>query len=248
MKTHTQYKTLIGFGLAALILSACGGQVQRAPTPTFTNNPWPQNPQYPQYPWPYPSYNPYPWPTGTPSPTPSPSTSPNTNNTPSYSGYFSLNGVNGVTTSYTMNVNADTTLKVKVTADSAGPLTISTGSSPFTANYSCAQFTVTVGGRSVQTQKLLVGGIPSTSCPDGVASQTIDFSDRLQPGVSNYSVKVESPRYDFYCIIWMACQTYPYMYDSSCSSFTYNYYTTYCPMRSVFKNHTVNGGLEVFTY
>ncbi len=179
-------------------------------------------------------------------------TDPTTTGAPSTTASFSMNGVGSAQPSWSsagrVSISTDNVLKIKITAGQAGALTLSSGgTNVFTANYSCVSYVVTVNGRSVRTKNLLANGVASTYCPDGVTDQTIDFSDRLSAGGDAPTVVVSDPRYDFYCQIWHGCQTYPNMYYSQCSGFSYNYYNTYCPSRAVYKTHSVTGNLEIYT-
>lgn len=178
---------------------------------------------------------------------------PNTGNETTITANFSLTGVGGTKTFYNTGsdgiyIVTDNLLQVRVRAGQAGPLTLNEGSTPFTANYGCVSYLVTVGGKSVRTKPLLANGQASAYCPDGVAEQTIDFSDRLSSGGANLSVNVSEPRYDFYCQLWYACQTFPNSTTYSCYySFPYSYYNSYCPTRAVYKSHTVTGDLDILT-
>lgn len=179
---------------------------------------------------------------------------PNPSSVPTYpkiTTSFELNGVNGNKTSYNTNeqglqIITENVLKVTVRAGQAAPNSLNNGSSsPFTANYSCVSYLITVGGRSVRTKPLRVGSQPSPYCPDAVAEQTIDFSDRTGPG-NDLSVRVTEPRYDFYCQMWYSCQMYPNNTTYTCYySFPYSYYNSYCPTRAVYQTHTVTGELEI---
>ncbi len=104
-----------------------------------------------------------------------------------------------------------------------------------------------MNGRSVRTKPLLANGVASSNCADGVAEQTINFSDRLSAGGDAPTVVISEPRYDFYCQIWNSCQTYPNMYYSQCSGFSYSNYNLYCPNRAVYRTHSVTGNLEITT-
>ncbi len=175
-----------------------------------------------------------------------------TSNSPTTTASFSMQGVNSAQPSWSsqghLSISTDNLLKITIRAGQAGALTLSNGTqNVFTANYSCVSYLVTVNGRSVRTKPLLANGVASSYCSNGVESQTIDFSDRLTAGGDAPVVTISDPRYDFYCQIWYGCQTYPNMYLSQCSGFSYNYYNTYCPNKAVFKNHTVTGDLDIYT-
>lgn len=220
---------------AMSLLMACGGQSYRPGKDGQNQSPQPN---------PYPTY-PYPWPTYTP-----PAGGGNPQNTSTITASFSLNGVNGVVTAYdtrndSIQIVTDNLLQVRIRAGQAGPLTLPNGNTPFTANYSCVSYLVTVNGRSVRTQPLLANGQPSPYCPDGVPEQTIDFSDRVSPGSGTLYVRVTEPRYDFYCQLWIACQPFPYY--AGCAGFGPNYQNLYCPTRVVYQTHTVTGDLDILT-
>ncbi len=175
-----------------------------------------------------------------------------TSNNPTVTASFSMTGVGGTQPSWSsqghVTISTDNVLKITIRAGQAGALSLSNGSqNVFTANYSCVSYLVTVNGRSVRTAPLLANGVASSYCPNGVESQTIDFSDRLSAGGDAPVVTVSAPSYDFYCQIWYGCQTYPNMYLSQCQGFSYNYYNSYCPTRSVYKTHTVTGDMDIET-
>ena len=238
MKT---FKQIVSVGLLCVALSACGGQTYREPGSTSGpstggdgGNIW----------------NPNPNPSSTPSGTPS---------YPRITAEFSMNGTGGNVTSFSTQgagiiVNTENVLKVTVRAGQAGALSIAgtSGGSSFTANYSCVSYLVTVGGRSVRTSPLLANGQPSAACPNGVAEQTIDFSDRTAPG-QTYNVVVSEPRYDFYCQMYAQYHNqclyimgpYENYWYGDCYSWKSAYQGSYCPTRAVYKNHTVSGSLEI---
>lgn len=225
--------------LALVALSACGA----VPAAVDTNNN--DNP------------NPNPWPTWSPSPSPSPSESPDPldpeDTLPPITYSFDVNGVNGSKTNFTASVNTgvDNTLKVKIRALDAGPITLSNGSSnPFTASYGCVKYTVTVNGRSVDTPILRVAGANNGLCSSAPTTYTMDFSDRLVAGASTATVKVSNPRYDFYCQYYSAmagCQLYVGYYNPSCVALVASFYPGQCTVRSVYQTHTVRGQLEIYT-
>lgn len=185
---------------------------------------------------PAPSPQPYTYtPPPSASPTPSPSPSPAPAFMPAYTFSFSMTGSNGAAPTYTASgINTDNVLKIRVNSGPASNLTVPNLYSNFTANYSCISYTISVLGRTVVTQTLSVpNGDPHFSqCPGAPQNQVIDFSDRLSPGHGPVSVQVTAARYDFYCQLWFR-------------GWVPGDYYMYCPMRTVYQNHTVTGSLDI---
>jgi len=161
---------------------------------------------------------------------------------PALSYSFTITGSGGTTPSRTFSgIRTDSILRVKVRAQPAGNLSLSTGSySNYNGSYGCVAYQITVGGRTVTTQPLKIPGSfsPVSSCQNAPSEQVIDFSDRI---TSNVQITVSNPRYDYYCNLYMSgAMGYAYPYGSL--------YQTYCSagLYTVYRNHTVNGDLEVF--
>ena len=155
---------------------------------------------------------------------------------PAYSESFNrMTGVGGANPTYTTQaVQTDSILKVKITAGPAGNLSLPGSTySNFTANYSCISFAVTVLGKTVTTQTLAVNG-GGPLCPGAPESQVIDFSSRLTANHPPVTVSVSGARYDFYCGLWY-------------NGFVLGTYNMYCPLRTVYQNHTVSGMLDIQT-
>jgi hypothetical protein len=150
----------------------------------------------------------------------------------------------------------DQLLKVKITAQSPGQTvlppdtTIHNIQPNFSAQYSCVKYAVKVLGRSVTTSVLAVPGAnPNNNSPECLEahnqkrySQIINFSQQMAAGATSrdITVSVKPVGYDYYCIWWMngGYAYYPYNLQSA-------YYSHFCPMKTVFDKHTLNGLLEV---
>ena len=164
----------------------------------------------------------------------------NNNNLPPNTYAFSMFG-RGTYTSPT--VNTDNLLKVTITPDSAGP--INDPNSNFTANYGCLQFHVgiTQVGAGSTTQVMQVNG-GSPACQGAPSTSTIDLSGYLTNGHGPVSIKVDTPRYDFYCALCYYTHGfqylwYPYGNPYGCGSF--------CPVKDVYQNHSVRGSVCIQT-
>lgn len=167
------------------------------------------------------------------------------NFTPAITFSFNVTGSGGAHPSFTTQpVNTDTILKIKITAGQASNLNIPIYSN-FTANYDCVSYTVTALGKSVTTQPLSASGENSALCPNAPPSEIIDFSDRLGPGHGPVTITIDRVRYDFYCKLWTRCQP-ELSWNPTCY---YSFYpatqSMYCPMRTVYRNHTVTGDLAI---
>ncbi len=168
-------------------------------------------------------------------PTPSSTTTSSTN--PAYTYSFTETGIGGTSATYTTPaILTDTVLQVTVTAASAGALSLATGYSNFTANYGCISYNVTVLGQTMTTNILSPNPGYDENCPEAASSQMLDFSSRLTPGHGAVTVEISNPAYDFYCQMWES--GYPGIYNP----YTYN---DYCPLRAVYKTHTVAGSLSI---
>jgi hypothetical protein len=64
-------------------------------------------------------------------------------------------------------------------------------------------------------------------------SEIIDFSGQLSPGHGAIPIEVKEARYDFYC-------AYYYSWG-----YTYSPYNNWCPLKSVYRSHTVTGEIEI---
>lgn len=158
---------------------------------------------------------------------------------PSWTSDFGVSGQLGPKPKYTTeDLYTDSILKVKITA-APGSLLADPQGSNFSAEYGCAQFTVTVNGRSVTTQILKVEGSNSWLCANAPTSQTLDFSDRLG-GAGPVQVEVTNGKYDFYCQMhWDQRNKYGY------SEWDLAGWAAPCPLKSAFKNHMVNGQVAI---
>lgn len=225
MKTHFHYKSLITVAVLAMGLGACGGTPYKEAA-TAGNIPGTSMGGTP-------SDNT----TGSNGGTTSGSSGDTSNFLPAYQESFSINGQGGVTPSYSTTVNTDDTLKVKITAGSAGNNAVPGMYTNASAPYQCVQYNVTVLGKTAATGRLSVSG-NSPLCPGAPSSAVIDFSARLTPGHGPVTITVEATEYDFYCL---QCYANPSLYT------TYGYYSCnmYCPMHSVYKNHTVTGTMAI---
>jgi hypothetical protein len=238
-------KSLPVFILAVMTASSCGGSAT-----TFTN---PINSGGTASPYTYPT-------TTTPTTTSTSTTTTTTTNSqyPAENFSFSITGQGGATPTYSTYSNngsyisTDNLLQVMVTPAAAGELTFPSTSttqySAFTASYNCITYTVSVydsTGALLQSQT--TGTLALTSgnsgCSSSPTSQTLDFSSVVVSGSHNgVYVTVSADNYDFYCQYWYS------LYDAyGTASPWYADYSSFCPMRAVYKTHTVNGSLSVIT-
>jgi hypothetical protein len=186
---------------------------------------------------------------------PSPST---TSEYPAEDFSFSIPGQGGATPSYSTYsdngsyIDTDNLLQVTITAGAAGelsfPTTSSTSYSAFTATYNCITYTVSVYDSSnallqSQTTETLAVTSGNDGCSSAPTSQTLDFSSTVVSGThGSLYVTVKADNYDFYCQYWYS------LYDAyGYASPWYADYSSFCPMRAVYKTHTVNGSLSVVT-
>jgi hypothetical protein len=191
------------------------------------------------------------------SPTPTPSAS-TTSEYPAENFSFSITGQGGATPTYSTYANngsyidTDNLLQVTVTAGAAGELTFPSTSttqySAYTATYNCVTYTVSVYDSSgdllqSQTTGTLAVTAGNEGCTSSSTSQTLDFSSVVISGThSGVYVTVSVDQYDFYCQYWWS------LYDAyGTASPWYADYSSFCPMREVYKTHTVNGSISVIT-
>ncbi|MCM2279508.1 MAG: hypothetical protein NDJ89_15640 [Oligoflexia bacterium] len=149
---------------------------------------------------------------------------------PSLKYSFDVTGSKGSKPVYSVTVQTDNLLKVKLTSEAAGAQTLS----GFTANYDCVTYTISALGNSVTTSTLSAGGTVSVNCPNAPTNQVIDFSDRLQPGHGPVTIEVRADRYDFY---YKSCLSQPWLYGWNCMY--------YYPLYNVYQNHIVRGKLAI---
>jgi hypothetical protein len=237
MKKLNKMKSLPVFILAVMIASSCGGSAT-----TFTN---PINSGG--------TASTYVYPTVTPTPTTS-----TTSEYPAENFSFSITGQGGATPTYSTLSNngsyitTDNLLEVTVTPAAAGELTFPSTSttqySAFTASYNCITYTVSVynqagGLLQSQTTGTLALTTGNSGCPSAPTSQTLNFSSTVVSGNAGpVYITVNADNYDFYCQYWYS------LYDAyGSSSPWYADYSSFCPMRAVYKTHTVNGSLSVIT-
>lgn len=175
-----------------------------------------------------------------PTPTYTPPYTPPTGFIAHYSANFTLAGYTGTGSNFiTPPVDTDNTLKVRITAGPGGPLS-DPNYSNFVANYGCISYRVTVMGNTRTTQMLSVNS-SGGYCPGNYAgqwvqsanSEVLDFGAVLSPGHGPITVEVKEARYDFYC-------AYYYSFG-----YTYSPYNNWCPLKSVYRSHTVTGQVEI---
>ena len=206
--------------VAALLLSACGGESYRqSQRQGSEEQPLPPGDHYPN-----------------------PSIPPVIPGDPSMSFSFSISGNGGTRPNYTATgIYTDSILRVTVRAMPGGALSLPGGGySNYSATYQCVSYEITVGGRTVRTSPLAVTPGTSHHCPNAPNSQTIDFSDRLGQNPGAMSVRVANPMYDTYCSYFEAGMLYPYYW-------TQENYNRYCSpgLYTVYRNHTVSGSLDI---
>jgi len=162
---------------------------------------------------------------------------------PALTTSFQMTGEDGETPNFSVPpVATDNLLKVKIKAEAGSNLSIPTYSG-FTANYTCLSFKVSlffetndgwVKSSSVRTQTLRVGS--NSWCPDSLEEDTIDFSAYLTSGHGRVGIFISEPKYDFYCKIAYSPAYYWLFYPIN---------DNYCVTYPVYKNHTVNGRVDV---
>lgn len=175
---------------------------------------------------------------------------------PAWSDDFSVTGSGGSSPSYTTDViSTDNLLNVKIIARGAGQISYP-GYSNASAQYKCIEYKVQVInantngniGASVTTSTMAVDG-GSSSCSGAAGEQTIDLSSRVGPGHPPVKIKVEATRYDYYCQIWTSCNyNYSYyIYNQTMCYYSFPFYMqgSYCPLRTIYQTHTVQGTIEV---
>lgn len=165
---------------------------------------------------------------------------------PAITQSFSVTGSGGTLPSFSTNVSTDNILKVQVEAAAGDRISLPGQYSNFEANYGCVTYTVTALGQSKTTKVLAVpagttGPASSYLCSGAPSKEVLDFSGRLGPGHNSVTIQVVAAGYDFYCKHCYESYQLPYYmnpyFPNGCAS--------YCPVKSVFKNHTVNGNLSI---
>jgi hypothetical protein len=238
MKKFKKITSLPVYILAVLTVSSCGGTAT-----TFTNSISSAGTA---------STITYPTVTASPSPT-------STGEYPAENFSFSITGQGGAIPTYSTYsdngsyIATDNLLQVTVTPAAAGELTFPTTStqySAYTASYDCISYTVSVYDSSnalLQSQQTgtlaLTSGNTSSVCSSAPTSIMLDFSSTVVSGTHNgIYVTVTADNYDFYCQYWYS------LYDAyGTASPWYADYSSFCPMRAVYKTHTVNGSISVVT-
>ncbi|MFZ9596052.1 MAG: hypothetical protein ACO3A2_08245 [Bdellovibrionia bacterium] len=138
------------------------------------------------------------------------------------------------TTYETIAVPTDNLFKVKV---SASPPSVIPCRGEI-ANYSCLQFDVTVGSKTL-TAKVSYGNPSTGPCAGVPNSVTLDFSDQASPGHGDLKVKVSKPMYDNCRLYGQQTQLY-YPWVSPVSIWG-------CPMSSKYPSHIVSGSIAITT-
>lgn len=260
------WKSLMTLTAAAILATACGGAVENDfPNPNVT---------YPQTNWPYPV------PTSTSNPTPT--QTPNTGTDPTFKAslpimQFELNGNGGTNTiwpttntassSYSANyasgfpVYTDSKLRIRISARSAGNVSLPSDSqwkySNYQASYYCVSYVILVNGAAVGTRVLSTNGVGSMVCPYAPTNEVIDVSNLLTSGNGDpIRVQITGPRSDWYCA-WLASSTSNWTnYNWWMSNYGYNWqyylnqvYSESCSssLRDTHRSHTVRGALEFET-
>ena len=160
---------------------------------------------------------------------------------PAYTYDFNMTGEGGSAPTFTSPaVDTDNLLIVRVSAKPAGQIA-STTYSNFSGSYVCVQYEVTALGKTLSTGVLstVLGGGPN--CPGAPTYADLNFSDRLGAGHNSVNIQVTKIYYDFYCswAKWVNSSPYTvYQYGYQNESF-------YCPVKTVYKTHTVNGKLQI---
>jgi len=180
-------------------------------------------------------------------PTPTPNANGNLSEAYTYSGTitgFPTTPTSTVGTFTLQSPPTDSKLKIRI-QPTAGSFVSLPGYNNFSFSPQCAQYKITVNGQTIQTNPLRVAGTAGgTSCYGAADSQVVDFSGRIGSG-GTVQIKVSEARYDVYCQMFMQCYYNPWT-NSACSNIL-NAYTSMCPMKNVYQNHTVNFNLRVGT-
>jgi hypothetical protein len=242
MKTFER-KTVASLSALGLMLlaSGCGGEAYRTVN-TNTNNTNNTNTSTGGTPFVSPTGTPTNWGGG-----PGPSTGNCgvviTPAVPAYSFDFNVTGSGGTAPTFTSTqVETDNMLIVRISAKAAGQLSLQSGSySRFTANYGCIQYEVTALGKTLSTGMLstVAGGSPN--CPGAPTYADLNFSDSLSPGHNAVNIQVTKVYYDFYCA-WARWVNSSYI---TLSQYGYQNEGLFCPATTVYRNHTVNGKMQV---
>ena len=159
---------------------------------------------------------------------------------PAYSYDFSVTGEGGTTPTFTSaSVDTDNLLVVRVSAKSAGIIS-ATNYSNFSGNYECVQYEVTALGKTLSTGVLSTVPGGATNCPGAPTYADLNFSDRLGAGHNAVNIEIRKVYYDFYCswAKWVNA-SWPY------SGYDYQNLAYYCPVKTVYRTHTVNGKIQV---
>jgi hypothetical protein len=169
---------------------------------------------------------------------------------------FSVSGEGGTDPTYSTKssngtfISTDNLLQVTVNSGSAGELSLTTGEgySAYTATYNCITYTVSVYDQNnnllqSQTTETLAVTAGNSGCSSAPTSQTLNFSSTVVSGThGGVYVTVVADEYDFYCQYWWSLY---YAYQEA--SPWYADYNSFCPMREVYKTHTVNGSISIVT-
>jgi len=161
-------------------------------------------------------------------------------NPQSYS--FALNGYDD--TDNVATVVTDTILKVRIRLDNGGP--ISVPGYGFVSTYSCGQVAVEVSGQTKISQILNTPSANPT-CKDPSNGQPhpayrdLDFSAKVANATGPFQIKIKNAQYDFYCQLWHNLD--PITRNQTLGSSP----NLYCPVRSVYKNHFLNGTIQIQT-
>lgn len=223
-----------------LLASGCGGEAYRTVN-TNTNNTNTGT-----------GGTPYVYPTGTPTGTPTDwgggtGTGSGgvviTPTVPAYSFDFNVTGPGGTGPTFTSTqVETDNMLIVRISAKAAGQLSLQSGNySRFTANYGCVQYEVTALGKTLSTGLLSTAAGGSPNCPGAPTYADLNFSESLSPGHNAVNIQVTKVYYDFYCS-WARWVNSSYI---TMGQYGYQNEGLFCPATTVFKNHTVNGKMQV---
>ncbi len=160
---------------------------------------------------------------------------------PAYSYDFNVTGEGGSNPTFTSAaVDTDNLLIVRISAKSAGQISASSYSN-FSGNYSCVQYEVTALGKTLSTGVLstVAGGSPN--CPGAPTYADLNFSDRLGSGHNSVNIQVKKVYYDFYCSWARWVNSSPY----TVYQYGYQNEALFCPVKTVYKTHTVNGRMQV---
>ena len=165
------------------------------------------------------------------------------NTAPGMSFSFNLTGPEGKKPKHTTGkIQTDSILKVRISAYSAN--LSQQGLTAFPVGVGCFRFKVSLGridekgtfkasGAGAVTQILSAPGVSNSTCPGAPPEEVIDFSNQLS-GPLDYAIRISEAAYDFYCHLWWTM-----------GPGVMGPYNNNCPVRPVYKNHSVNGMLKV---